>query len=151
MLNGGVPLPSPVKVSLPEYDSLISIIDQTNDPYYTSVYEELKNGHERAVSTIIHPINAVNESNLPGFITNPNMKTINADCPNAGVSCDLHYELDWSYKLKADLYCETADDKDPCFATYACICDNGYFRIAENMPERPADFSTEAEEREMNF
>ena len=29
---------------------------------------------------------------------------------------------------------------DPCFATFACLCDNGYFRVAENMPAPPSNY-----------
>ena len=57
----------------------------------------------------------------------------------------MYYELDWDYKLSKNLYCETADLIDPCFGTLACICDNDFFRIAGNMPERPSDFDDSAE------
>ena len=29
---------------------------------------------------------------------------------------------------------DIASGEDPCFATYACTCNNGYKRIAANMP-----------------
>ena len=41
--------------------------------------------------------------------------------------------------------CELANEIDPCFATYACFCDNGYFRLAENMPPVPEDVEIDEE------
>lgn len=55
------------------------------------------------------------------------------------VTCDLHYELDWNYYLRFESTCGEIAAKDPCFATFACVCSNGYFRIADKMPARPAD------------
>ena len=57
------------------------------------------------------------------------------------MTCDLHYELDWDLLLEAKLECsELESATDPCFATYACLCDNGYFRVTQNMPEPPETY-----------
>ena len=61
------------------------------------------------------------------------------------VTCDLHYELDWQFRLRAELTCESLANNDPCFGTFACMCDNGYVKVAENMPERPADYTGQDE------
>lgn len=37
--------------------------------------------------------------------------------------------------------CTEVATKDPCFATQACLCDNGYYRVASNMPERPKNYA----------
>ena len=55
-------------------------------------------------------------------------------CSN-NVSCDLMYDTDWSYRLRVEIPCEEADKKDPCFATNACICNNGYYSVSDAMPE----------------
>ncbi len=51
----------------------------------------------------------------------------------------MHYELDWSYRLRADVTCENATAEKVCFATTACLCSNGYYQIAQTMPARTAE------------
>ena len=53
--------------------------------------------------------------------------------------CDMHYELDWSYRLRTEVKCAEAYDKDPCFATSACMCNTGYFLVYDTMPAKPND------------
>jgi len=53
--------------------------------------------------------------------------------------CDMHYELDWQYRLRTKVECATAHDIDPCFATTACMCDTGFFRVVETMPTKPVE------------
>ena len=67
------------------------------------------------------------------------MPDISQNCTNQ-ITCDLHYEPDWSYRLRAEINCNQVVEKDPCFATYACICDNNYFQIASLMPEVPQEY-----------
>ena len=52
------------------------------------------------------------------------------------MTCDMHYELDWSYRLRTNISCADAVEIDPCFATTACMCDTGYYRVAETMPKK---------------
>ena len=55
--------------------------------------------------------------------------------------CDLHYRLSWDLLLEASTACsDSSATTDPCFATQACLCDNGYFRVASNMPAAPATY-----------
>lgn len=61
------------------------------------------------------------------------------------VICDLHYELDWNYYLRFESTCGEVEEKDPCFATFACVCSNGYYRIADKMPARPVDLDNGSE------
>ena len=56
------------------------------------------------------------------------------------VTCDLHYETDWSFVLKKTLACADVATTDVCFATYACVCNNGYYRITADMPEVPKNY-----------
>lgn len=49
----------------------------------------------------------------------------------------MHYEVTWEYRLRVTQSCEVTASVNPCFATYACLCDNGYFSIAEVMPPMP--------------
>lgn len=51
------------------------------------------------------------------------------------VRCDLHYDTDWSYRLRTEMTCQEAYMSDPCFSSNACFCSNGYFRVANNMPD----------------
>ena len=57
------------------------------------------------------------------------------------IQCDLHYEKDWNYRLRKDFTCDETESLDICFATNACVCDNGYFKIAADMPSLPADYT----------
>ena len=36
--------------------------------------------------------------------------------------------------------CDEVTIKEPCFATFACLCDNGYFSISSEMPDIPEDY-----------
>lgn len=57
------------------------------------------------------------------------------------ITCDLHYEKDWTYRLRKDFTCDEAEKLDICFATNACVCDNGYYKISADMPSLPKDYS----------
>ena len=59
------------------------------------------------------------------------------DCSDK-VKCYLHYGLDWKERVRATLTCEEASKNDPCFATNACVCNNGYFRVSSQMPDKSA-------------
>ena len=83
---------------------------------------------------MIHPLNEAVHGEQAGFYTNPEVTTLDQGCETS-ISCDMHYELDWSYRLRAPITCEQASSTDPCFASVACLCDNGFFRIAETMPK----------------
>lgn len=74
------------------------------------------------------------DASLPAFRTNPKIKTMIDNCISGSVSCDMHYELDWSTRLRTELPCEEAIIADPCFATTACLCSNDYYRVSETMP-----------------
>ena len=52
----------------------------------------------------------------------------------------MHYDLDWTQKLRTVHACAAAIANDPCFASFACVCDNGYLRYSDNMPSRPSDY-----------
>lgn len=87
-----------------------------------------------------HPINP----SMPFMKTNADVPTINISCQNT-LSCDLHYALDWIYLARLEnINCADVLQIDPCFGTHACICNNGYFRISEAMPEKPLDYKGDA-------
>ena len=67
------------------------------------------------------------------------MPSIETSCTSE-VTCDMHYDLDWSTKLRVTKSCSSAIADDPCFGSFACICDNEYLRIAENMPTIPDSY-----------
>ena len=88
---------------------------------------------------MIHEINSASFAGLlPGFSTNPAVPLLISDCAGS-MMCDMHYELDWSYRLRTEVNCVEALETDPCFATTACMCDTGYFKVADTMPEKPKD------------
>jgi len=91
---------------------------------------------------VIHPINTDTffGGSLPEFDTNLRVPTLSENC-NQKVQCDMHYELDWSFRLRTSISCETAAQKDPCFSTSACLCDTGYYRISKLMPKPKEDDS----------
>ena len=137
-LNGGKPLPHPIKVELHHFDELKekAVEDSQETLYETQIMAELRSGHHRTDKTVIHEIN-YGES-MPSFSTNPELPTYLSGC-RGSMMCDMHYELDWSYRLRTRVTCEEAERVDPCFATTACICDNGFFRVSEKMPAKPKD------------
>ena len=59
-------------------------------------------------------------------------------------SCDIYYELDWTYAARIDgldcAYLELQND-DPCFGSVACACSNLYYRVLTGMPEQPVGFT----------
>ena len=57
----------------------------------------------------------------------------------------MHYELDWQFRLRAESTCDSLINNDPCFGTFACLCDNGFVKVAETMPVRPTDYTGLAE------
>ena len=84
--------------------------------------------------------------------------SIDTNCQSL-LSCDIPYRLDWTFLARLDnLDCSTVSVTDPCFGSHACICDNGYFKISKDMPEKPDDYqgdsdilaAAEAQELETN-
>lgn len=49
----------------------------------------------------------------------------------------MYYELNWFKRLRAQIQCSQVSTLEPCFATTACLCSNGYFRVVETMPDHP--------------
>ena len=45
-------------------------------------------------------------------------------------------------QLTTTLNCNKVAKKDPCFATYACICDNNFSQISSLMPQIPIEQQT---------
>ena len=50
-----------------------------------------------------HEINGV--ENLPDYKLNDEVLAITDNCVEQ-ITCDLHYELDWNFRLRADLTCD---------------------------------------------
>lgn len=50
-----------------------------------------------------HPINGV--ENLPDYKLNDEVQDIKEGCDEK-ITCDLHYELDWNFRLRADITCD---------------------------------------------
>lgn len=74
--------------------------------------------------------------------------------PNIGdncidrIECELYYEPDWDFVLKAEFTCAEIETKKPCFGTFACVCDNDYKSVSEKMPEPSADKQAELDKLE---
>ena len=52
----------------------------------------------------------------------------------------MHYDTDWTYRLRATFTCDEAFQSDPCFATHACMCSNGYFAVSRDMVNMPEEY-----------
>ena len=146
----GQPLPDPLHIALPHYDDLVSYANSGDpaDIYWVNLLSEISGttNADRADSVVIHPINEGKPDPLPVIGYNEDVPTIASNCPaETFVTCELFYELDWSYKLSYRMACEDAETVDPCFGTYACFCDNDYFKLAENMPKLSTEDDTETE------
>ena len=105
--------------------------------YKKNILSELSGGHTRVDKSVAHPLNESTDGHNVNI--NDAVPLITDGCEDQ-IICDLHYELDWDFRLRAPLKCERLAD-DPCFGTFACMCDNGYVRIATIMPERPAEYT----------
>ena len=74
--------------------------------------------------------------------------------PNIGdncidrIECELYYEPDWDFVLKAEFTCAEIETKKPCFGTFACVCDNDYKSVSAKMPEPSADKQAELDKLE---
>ena len=150
---GDYALPDPLLVPIQHYDKLLAEaredtagLDQDRVDeiiYKRNIFAELSGGHQRADKFVAHEINGV--ENLPDYKLNDEVLAITDNCVEQ-VTCDLHYELDWNFRLRADLTCDYLAQNDPCFGTFACICDNGYVKVAVTMPERPESYKGRTEE-----
>lgn len=103
-----------------------------------NIFEEFsKNRPARVVNS---PVNALKGLPVPtAFKYSTNVTDYAKNCVTS-LTCDLHYELDWNYRLTSVTECAKAATADPCFGTNACFCDNGYYRVAQTMPARPIDY-----------
>ena len=118
----------------------------------TALYKEIMglNGSDAASDPINDPVNEGKPYNLPQLYYNPNVGSVQENCTaeegeeakSTSVTCDLHYKLNWDYLLTAQIACTDilSNTIDPCFGTHACLCTNGFFRVATNMPEPPVTY-----------
>lgn len=74
---------------------------------------------------------------FPGYLSSKTVATISDNCTET-VSCELYYEPTWDLYLDAAFTCAEVETKQPCFGTFACVCDNAYYRLSNDMPEAPA-------------
>ena len=142
-------LPAPVFADVPTYPDLelaantdLLASESARPTPETALYREIKGLNGDASTEVInHPINEGKPNALPSIDYNPSVASPKENCSaeTGAVICDLHYRLDWDLLLEASTDCsDPSATTDPCFATQACLCDNGYFRVATNMPEPPA-------------
>ena len=94
----------------------------------------MSEGAEREDTIVNHKINHGKPEYLPAVVTNKSVKEMANNCEDK-ITCDLHYEMDWDFKLTREVTCDEAEQIDICFATNACICSNEYFRVSFDMPK----------------
>lgn len=75
------------------------------------------------------------ENEIPGFYFNRNTAEFTSENCATTVNCDLFYQPDWGFEVQASVTCSEAIAGDACFGTFACACDNGYYRVSESMPK----------------
>lgn len=99
-------------------------------------------GARREESVIPSIINTPNQQ--PVYRTNPAVPKISENCNEEGkIECDIHYEPDYGIRLRAEFSCDAIEVLDPCFGSFACICNSGYFSITSQMPEDiPEDYES---------
>ena len=131
-----IPLPLTPQVDIAPFEQL----NTSSDLYKYITKSSFAN------TVIPHEINNGKPSAIAAVTTNPEVPTIPSNCTaEAGsimtVKCDLYYTLDWSssFTTEVDIDCQDIDEDEfkndgPCFASQACICDNRYFRISQDMP-----------------
>ena len=47
----------------------------------------------------------------------------------------MHSEPDYGIRIRKEMSCDAVVAQDPCFGTFACFCNNGYYSFASTMPE----------------
>ena len=112
-LTTEVKLPKPLLVPIETYKELKKTAEKDTEgleqaeideiTYKKNILSELSGGHQRANKIVAHEINGVEK--LPVFKTNDEVPLITDGCEEK-VTCDLHYELDWNFRLRAELTCE---------------------------------------------
>ena len=110
------------------------------DQEYAYLYNEYVTRNAARADVVINfPLNEGKVANLIHAVydllpTNPEVDPIYANCDQS-INCHLWYKVDWDYKYQVEARCtDMASGNDPCFATQACICSNGYERVSASMP-----------------
>ena len=108
---------------------------------YVYLYDEYVTRNAQRPATVVNfPLNVDKPDPLPAIEYSEDPISINCD---QRINCLVWYELDWDYRYLVQNECsDILMGQDPCFATYACLCSNGYSRIAANMPELETEIET---------
>ncbi len=117
------------KIKLPTYEKLLSSAQKKVSPNYAKdILGALSDEQGPKNESINHKINGYR-----GTFSQSSAASSAGDC-DAKVACDLHYSLDWDYRIRATMTCQEARENDPCFATNACFCSNGFYQVTSEMP-----------------
>lgn len=74
--------------------------------YYSQIYIELVvNSASRPDTVVNYPFNEGKPSALPVFSYSNEVPSVTTSCETK-ISCDLHYELDWNFRLRTEQTCE---------------------------------------------
>ena len=146
---GGEVYPAPILIPVGSYSQLkvSSELDTEETAYERSIFNELLSGSSRERNTVIHPLNFFPASEFPTFDINEEVPNIGDNCIDR-IECELYYEPDWDFVLKAEFTCAEIETKKPCFGTFACVCDNDYKSVSAKMPEPSADKQAELDKLE---
>ena len=123
--------------------------NEEKDNYLAVLYGELNSGHTRPEREIVHNVNTNLGAEGNEYRISETITAITDAC-DVRITCDMYYELDWYYRLRYAGTCTNVEEDEPCFGTFACVCDNGYFRLLESMPERPEDVEETGLEEVLN-
>ena len=108
--------------------------------YARDVNNYMLNNSRRQNSIVPDPINEDLDASLPQLTKSVYIESP-SDC-NSNVQCDLMYDSSWDFRLRAELSCEEAKKKNPCYGTHACLCSNGYYHVSSSMPKPvPSNYS----------
>ena len=143
----GKALPLTPKLPVAAYDTFVNAAGQRVTPNYAREVLGYLSSQATPSGT---PLNVVNEPFNDRLTTEPATFIESTSRRNpahciGNVQCELHYNLDWSYRLRVNAACSDADTADICFGTDACLCNNGYFRVERRMPSIPRDYSGDSE------
>ena len=143
--NEGQSLPSPLLIPIPPF-SVLKTASELAEPSeaakgYVYLYDEYVTRNAQRPATVVNfPLNVDKPDPLPAIEYSEDPISINCD---QRINCLVWYELDWDYRYLVQNECsDILMGQDPCFATYACLCSNGYSRIAANMPELETEIET---------
>ena len=123
-------LPNTPRIPLPQYEKYIEAVDKAeNNSYTRNLFKSISQQRPRKDPVVVQYQNEKSYGPYePYFTSKPEIGSPGQYCIDGKkITCDLHYDTDWDYRVRGQFTCDEAFAGDICFSTHACFCSNGYF------------------------